>query len=149
MSLPTSIPWLLYRTPLLVSYRKTVPNIDTNWVFKRDQEKQVPRSQSWRGKKSVFHGHTVGPWSRSHRWEVLLFEKASTEHVDSEVLRNWNLRIRFESYSESDTQGFSLGCLPGVIPKKEAGNPQRRYGYRNLWLSVLLVQMRMSATETL
>lgn len=123
MSLPTSIPWLLYRTPLLVSYRKRVPNIDTNWVFKREQEKQVPRSQSWREKKSVFHGHTVGPWSRSHRWAVILFEKASTEHVDSDVFNVAELEYakRFEPRAilKATRKDFHLAVLQVSFPKKK------------------------------
>lgn len=134
MSLPTSIPWLLYRTPLLVSYRRRVPNIDTNWVFKREQGKQVPRSQSWREKKSFSWTHSRTMESVSQVGGFFIW-KASTEHVDSQVFNvaESESAKRFETlgYSESDTQGLSLGCLAGVIPKKETGNTQRRYGYRN------------------
>lgn len=46
------------------------------------------------------------------------------------------------SYSEKD---ISLGCLAGVVPKKEAGTTQRRYGYRNgtFCLVCAWLQMRM------
>lgn len=63
-SLPTSFPWLFYRTPLLVAYHFRVPNIDTNWFLRRNKQSGHQQSELAGKSLSWTHRKTMEPLSQ-------------------------------------------------------------------------------------
>lgn len=87
--LPTRIPWLLYRTPLLVAYHRRGPNIDTSWLvflffFCVKREQAVPRG--------VSRQENLFLMDAQENHGAALAGQRRTERVPSEVCNFWSLR---------------------------------------------------------
>lgn len=125
MSLPTSFLWLLYRTPLLVTYHLWVPNIDTNWFLRRNKQSELAgKTLSWT------HRRTMEPLSQVKSYFTINTSNKCNDSKSLMGLLEAAKRLKPWAILKTSSADCFADCLAGVIPKKEAGNTQTRYDYK-------------------